>query len=91
MANHDANCIVQQINQVWERRDASQRQADKLYEKIRQLETELTAAHQQKSTAESEVHTADTEHQDLSQQLESMLETVSAMLTIMQSVKRRRL
>ncbi|KAL0021390.1 hypothetical protein WJX77_011431 [Trebouxia sp. C0004] len=50
LANHDADCIVQQINQM-----------------------------------------ADAEHQALSQQLEYMLETVSAMLTAMQSVKRRKL
>ncbi len=91
LANHDANCIVQQINQVWERRDASQRQADTLNGKIRQLEAEVATAKQQAATAETNLQMADTEHQALSQQLEYMLETVSAMLTAMQSVKRRKL
>lgn len=91
LANHDANCIVQQINQVWERRDASQRQADTLNGKIRQLEADVATAKQQAATAETNVQMADTEHQVLSQQLEHMLETVSAMLTAMQGVKRRKL
>ena len=91
LANHDANCIVQQINQLWERRDAHQTQANALHDRIRQLETELAAAKQQAATADAKVQTADAEHQDLSQQLEYMLETVSTMLTTMQGVKRRRL
>ena len=82
---------MQQINQVWERRDASQRQADAFNGKIRQLEAEVATAKQQAATAETNVQMADAEHQDLSQQLEYMLETVSAMLTAMQSVKRRKL
>lgn len=91
LANHDANCIVQQINQVWERRDACQRQADTLNGNIRQLEADITTAKQQAATAETNVQMADAEHQALGQQLEYMLETVSAMLTAMQSVKRRKL
>ncbi len=82
---------MQQINQVWERQDASQRQADTLNGKIRQLEAEVATAKQQAAAAETNVQMADTEHQALSQQLEYMLETVSAMLTAMQSVKRRKL
>ncbi|DBA86179.1 TPA: hypothetical protein ACH3X1_005688 [Trebouxia sp. C0004] len=91
LANHDADCIVQQINQVWERREAFQRQSDTLYGKIRQLEAEVATAKQQAATAETNMQMADAEHQALSQQLEYMLETVSAMLTAMQSVKRRKL
>ncbi|KAA6418626.1 MAG: hypothetical protein FRX49_11451 [Trebouxia sp. A1-2] len=91
LANHDVNCMVQQINQVWERRDASQRQADTLYGKIRQLEAEVATAKQQAATARTNVQMADSEHQFLSQRLEYMLETVSAMLTAMQSVKRQKL
>ena len=82
--------LVNSMREVQERRDASQKRARQLETHIAQLESDLASAKQQAAAAQQEVQSANDEFTVLSQQCDVWEQELEAILTTLQTVKRRR-